>query len=125
MDRTLDRQSEGVWSWMTQDMAAILGRRTQTMDPSQVHVVTVPPSGSGRELLWTRWCAALGIDGSAIDLDVALPNESLGVEQAALLHRAQAKRSGSLRTKGETHRWFRAYFAEEILASQPGGRLAL
>ncbi|MDP9444282.1 MAG: hypothetical protein M3P83_08000 [Actinomycetota bacterium] len=125
MDRTLRNQVTGPWSWVTQDMAAILQRWARTVEPACVHVVTVPPPGAPRDLLWQRWCTVLGIDPSSCELDVAFGNESLGVRQAALMHRVKPHLSGPLLEGPNRYRWVRQYLGHEVLVPQGGERFGV
>lgn len=125
LDDMLGGDDRSAWSWRTQDVPKILRQWSSAVSPDRVHVVTVPPAGGPSGVLWSRWCAAIGIDGTSLVTDVALPNESLGVRQSALLLRAQQHLTDPLLSAAETHRWFRGYFAQEILARQPGTRFGM
>ena len=59
------------WSWRTIDAADVLRRWSVGLPPERVHVVTVPPAGSPRDLLWTRFAQACDFDPSVASL--ALP----------------------------------------------------
>jgi hypothetical protein len=54
-------------------------------------LVTVPPAGTPSDVLWTRFCAAAGIDPSGYSL-AGWPNESLGAASAELMRRLQVAR---------------------------------
>jgi hypothetical protein len=56
-----------------------------------VHVVTVPPAGTPPEALWRRFAEAAGIEAAAVDLDVDAVNASLGLVEAELLRRTNAR----------------------------------
>ena len=75
--------------WRAQHPVAVLGRWAEHIPRERIHLVTLPPasaSGAG-DLLWQRFCAALGIDGSGLDLDVARSNASLSAAQCEVLRR--------------------------------------
>ncbi len=116
---------KGAWGWRSQDVPAILERWSATVPIDRVHVITVPPSGAPRHLLWDRWCEVLGLDDSSFSTDVAFGNESLGVAQAALLHRVKPHLAGELTHTPVTHRWVRGYFGHEVLVPQAGDRFGL
>ncbi|MDQ3615870.1 MAG: hypothetical protein M3393_04475 [Actinomycetota bacterium] len=123
--KALEFDTSGPWGWQSQDIPAILNRWGQSLPPERVHVITVPPPGAPRDLLWERWCAVLGLDASKFDLDVGIGNESVGAAQAALLHRIKPHLSGALNEGGERHRWFRQYLGHEVLVPQRGERFGL
>lgn len=113
----------GAWSWKSQDIPAVLGSWGSAVGPDQITVVTVPPPGSPRHLLWDRWCEALDLDASRLDREASFANESLGAAQAALMLRVTPRLRGKLKKRGtERHRWLRQYFGHEVLGRQRGAR---
>ena len=124
MEEAFAGKRQGAWGWSSQDLPVILRRWSKVVPPARIHVVTAPPPGSPRELLWERWCQTLGIDDTGFDLDVSLPNQSLGAEQAALLLRVKPFLSGPLLDGPTRHRWVRRYFGHEVLVPQAGSRFA-
>lgn len=75
------------WFWGVQEIPDILARWGEALDPSRVHVVTVPPPGASRTLLWERFSSIFGLDGIPLDREVERANPSLGVPESALLRR--------------------------------------
>ena len=73
--------------WAHQDLAQLLDTWGRAVRAERIHVVTVPPAGAGVQVLWDRFAAALGIDGSRCVVDGVSANESLGVESAELVRR--------------------------------------
>jgi hypothetical protein len=77
--------------WGAQDAARALDRWSNdstgiTVD--RVHVVTAPPPGSARTLLWDRFSSVLGLSGGDFDSTGAgAANESLSMLQTELLRR--------------------------------------
>lgn len=66
--------------WRAQQPLAVLARWAAHVPAERIHVVTLPPAGvSGGQLLWERFCTAVGLDGSGVDLEVARSNASLSV----------------------------------------------
>jgi hypothetical protein len=122
MDRALAGKLRGGWSWQSQDIPRVLGNWSQAVPADRITVVTVPPPGAPRGLLWERWKQAVGIDDSKLNLDVAYANESLGAAQAALLMRVKPYLSGPLEIGTVRHRWVRKYFGHEVLVPQRGER---
>jgi len=122
MDRALAGKLRGGWSWHSQDIPRVLGNWAAAVPSDRVTVVTVPPPGAPRGLLWERWKEAIGIDDSLFNLDVSYANESLGSPQAALLMRIKPYLSGPLEVGTVRHRWVRKYFGHEVLVPQRGER---
>lgn len=125
VDQVLAREIAGPWGWSTQDVPQILDRWGSALDPSKVHVVTVPATGAPRDLLWRRWCQVLQIPPESCDLDVARGNESLGAAQAAFFLKVKPHLPEDLRAGSERHRWVRGYLGHEVLVPQHGARFGL
>lgn len=126
MDKALRFELSGAWSWRTQDLPRILADWGKTLPADHVHVVTVPPSGAPRHLLWQRWCTAVDLDPDSCDLDVAVPNDSLGTAQAEFLRHVVGHLQGPLHRDGrERHRWLRGYLAQDVLVPQGGERISI
>jgi hypothetical protein len=90
LDTTLDPEAPlDRGFWRSQQPLEVLGRWAHHVPADRIYVVTLPPAGglADGDLLWTRFCTALGIDGSGLDLDVARTNASLTVVQSELLRR--------------------------------------
>ena len=77
--------------WRHQDLAAILDRWGRHLPPERVHVVTCPPPGAPRDLLWKRFCSVIGIDGSAAVFPEVGANTSLGVTAVDVLARVNRR----------------------------------
>ncbi len=120
MELAFARQIKGAWSWRSQDAPAILSRWHKVVPRDRVQVVTVPPAGAPRPLLWQRWCEAVNLDDTGFDLEVSHPNESLGAPQAALMLDLKPYLTGELLDGPVRHRWVRKYFGHEILVPQNG-----
>lgn len=117
VDRVVSGQNNAFWS--AQDLAAVARRWGRGLPPERVHIVTVPPAGSPREVLLDRFCAAVGLSPDALDRDGARLNESIGFEQTELLRRvnvALGRRLPHLRSGyGGTVKFG---FAEQVLTQQ-------
>lgn len=125
MKQVLAFETSGAWGWASQDIPAVLRRWSKAVPADRVHVVTVPPHGAPRHLLWDRWCSVLGVDDSGFDRELSFGNESLGVQQAALLHRVKSYLSPPLTDGATRHRWVRKYFGHQVLVPQKGERFGL
>ncbi|MBM7508120.1 hypothetical protein JOE61_001934 [Nocardioides salarius] len=78
------------WFWGVQEIPEILDRWGHALPPERVHVVTVPPPGGPRDLLWQRFSHTFGLDELGeveLDLEAERANPSLGVPETALLRR--------------------------------------
>lgn len=75
------------WFWGVQEVPDILNRWGHDLPPERIHLVTVPPPGGPRDLLWQRFSATFGLDGLDLDLEAERANPSLGVPETALVRR--------------------------------------
>jgi hypothetical protein len=76
--------------WRAQDPVVTLRRWATAIPTDLIHLMTLPHSGAPATTLWQRFCAALELDGSDFDLDVARSNPSLPWEDAEVLRRLNA-----------------------------------
>jgi hypothetical protein len=92
------RTDSPMWFWRVQALPDVLTRWSQDLQPSRVHLVTVPAAGAPREELWQRYSRALGIDPAWAPEQTVRENSSLGIAEAALVRRVNArlKTSGGL-----------------------------
>ena len=81
---------EGKAFWREQNSLAIVRRWSEVLGPDAVTVVTVPPRGAPRELLWSRFAEAFQIDGAGL-VEPAASNESLGAPSAEFLRRLNTR----------------------------------
>jgi hypothetical protein len=98
------------WFWRVHDTMAILDIWSRLLPPEQVHVITVPPQGSGNTLLWERFAGLLGIDPARADTSRARPNASLGVPEIEFLRRL------NMGLSPEIPDWFYMWNVKETLA---------
>jgi hypothetical protein len=75
------------WFWGVQEVPDILDRWAAELDPSRVHLVTVPRPGAPQMLLWERFAKAFGLDQLTLDLHAERANPSLGAPETALVRR--------------------------------------
>jgi hypothetical protein len=105
--------------WNQQDVPGVLRKWAQEVPWDRIHLVTVPPSGSDAELLWTRFCSVLGIDGSGF-AQPRKDNESLGVVSAALMHRVNLAALARDVAFDDYQRIFHLRLADQVLAPRRG-----
>ena len=54
--RTESDDPRDVWDWRSLDLGLVLDRWAPAVPPERLHVITPPPPGSAREVLWERFC---------------------------------------------------------------------
>ncbi|MCZ3387757.1 MAG: hypothetical protein LH645_01250 [Actinomycetia bacterium] len=81
---------EGRHFWLRQDWATILRNWQPWVRPEDLVIVTLPASGGPSELLWSRFCDAVGLDPDGFDLE-GFENDSLGAVSAELMHRVSCE----------------------------------
>jgi hypothetical protein len=77
--------------WRAQDPVSTLQRWSSAVPREHIALMTLPQAGAPADTLWKRFCAALSLDPSGYDLDVARPNPSLPAEDAEVLRRLNEK----------------------------------
>lgn len=78
--------------WRHQDVADLLDRWGRHLPPDHVHLVTVPPPGAPRDLLWRRFCEVVGVDPAVATEEPATgSNVSLGVTAVDVLRRVNGR----------------------------------
>ena len=83
--------------WQLQDIPGVLDTWAAKLPPDRVHLVTVPPTGSPRDELWTRFSQAIGVDQGVCDIDLAgESNRSMGIAETNLLRRLNMALGDSL-----------------------------
>ncbi|MCL8026791.1 hypothetical protein [Nocardioides bruguierae] len=113
------------WFWAAQEIPAILDRWVGDLPPERVHLITVPPSGADRDLLWQRFSSAFGLDGIELDLEADRANASLGVPEAALVRRINTAATGVV-PPADYRPLVRELLAHRTLSARSGSpRLAL
>ena len=105
--------------WRNNDMVAVAERWAGAVGADGVTIVTVPPTGAPADLLWDRYCAAVGTDPAVFPPDVAAVNESLDIASAELLRRFNVRTADSLPTHvyDREVKWF---VAKDVLAARSG-----
>ena len=106
------------------DTAFLAERWGSGLPPEHVHVVTVPQRGAPRDLLWTRFATALGIDPDGYD-DSVYANESLRVEQTELARRLNALIDGSIAWPRPWSTVVKIGFFESVLGGREGTPVTL
>lgn len=108
-----------------QDAAEVL-RRWQAAAPAErTHVLTVPPRGAQRGLLWDRFCQVIGLLPQALDTTLTPSgsgrNASLGLVEGELLRRINQRLEGQL-TWPEQSALLKNFLTHSVLGSLGTGR---
>lgn len=74
----------GTTFWWEINLERIVANWAQAVGPDRVTLVTVPPPGAPRDVLWQRFAAAVGVDPEGLPPGPA-SNESLGAASAQVL----------------------------------------
>ena len=77
--------------WNVQDPVAVHRRWGPFLEPGHFHVLTVPQPGAPSSLLWERFAGILGLDPEKAEAPESRQNESLGLVEAELLRRFNAR----------------------------------
>ncbi|HEY2552322.1 MAG TPA: hypothetical protein VGI64_17275 [Streptosporangiaceae bacterium] len=113
------------WFWRVHDTLAVLRLWARQLPPEQVHVITVPPRGSGDGLLWRRFAGLLEVDPDSVETSLARPNASLGLPEIEFLRRLNEALGDEM--PGWYYMWnIKEGIAHRSLAARPRhGRLVL
>ena len=117
--------SRSGWFWRVQDYVGLASRWGESLPPSRVHVVTVPPAGAPQGLLWRRFAGLLGLEPDSFDTSTSRANTSLGLEQAELLRRVNVALGDRLALPGPYPVVVKQVLAHKVLAGRPGSPLQL
>jgi hypothetical protein len=104
------------WFWGVQEVPDVLDRWAGTLPPERVHVVTVPPAGSERGLLWQRFVQVLGLEPAGLT-PTARANASLGVPEATMVRRLNTRLNDVLAGPG-----YRRFVRELLVHENLSGR---
>ncbi len=102
--------------WPLHDLVDVVDRWGSGVPSASLHLVTVPPPGGPRELLWQRFADVTGVDPELGRVDTARPNTSLAASEAELLRRYNADHADDV---SQTHydQVVRALLAENVLVA--------
>jgi hypothetical protein len=109
--QTSRRDHASLWFWRVQGLPDVLSRWSRGLPPERAHLVTVPQAGAPRDLLWTRYCRAFGIDPAWAPRDSYRLNQSVGTAEATLVRRLNRR----LRRSGLPSEDYRALVREVLV----------
>lgn len=115
------RTQAAVFFWRVQHLPRVLDKWGSGLPAAQTHLVTVPPRGAPKGLLWERFASVLDIDSDAVDQSVTLPNESLGVDEIEMLRRVNTLIPRDS-PPAQVQLLIKQILAEGVLASRAGMR---
>lgn len=122
----LERARTGSLGTMrTYDLPAVLGRWAAALgDPARVHLVTLPPEGGDRGLLWSRFGEACGLDETWLPEPAARSNEAVGLRGAQLLRELNERLGAGARRGGALHDTVQRRVVPGLVGGTPRVRLA-
>ncbi|WP_193613070.1 hypothetical protein [Nocardioides lijunqiniae] len=106
------------WFYRAFDMPSVLSAWGAGLDPSHVHVVTVPPAGAPGDELWLRFCRVLGIDPAWAPRDSERVNESLGVAETQVVRRLNRRMDRATRRESTFDELIREMLAHNELVGR-------
>lgn len=98
------------------DVPRMLEHWGAVVPPERLHVVTVPPAGSPRDLLWERFAGVIGVDPAVASAPARTHNPSLGYASADLMRRINAE-LGRL-PRADYNPTLKHHLAEKVLAAR-------
>lgn len=110
--------------WNAQDPARVLDRWAAQVGTEHVHVVTCPPPGAPRDLLWRRFASVLAPGDLSVEIPASEANTSLGEVQTEVLRRINRRvtRKGNEKAYGDI---VKRLYAGTILRGQGGDKVRL
>ncbi len=98
------------------DVPRMLDGWGAAVPPDRLHVVTVPPPGQPKELLWERFAGVLGVDPAVASKPPQGHNPSLGYASADLMRRVSAELGRLPRERYNPT--LKHHLAEQVLADR-------
>ncbi len=120
LQKNYDRTDWMMWFWRVQHVPRILATWGADLPPERVHLVTVPPSGGPRNLLWKRFAAVVGISEVAPYEESSTTNASLGGAEVTLLRRLNLELAEREVPRETYVDWVREGIVKDVLAGRPG-----
>lgn len=105
------------WFAHALDLPTVLERWGHGLPPEHVHLVTVPPSGTPGDLLWTRFCQVTGIDPAWAPRPSDRRNASMGAAETAVVRALNDCLDRKVRRGPDYDYLIRALLAEDSLVS--------
>jgi hypothetical protein len=109
--------------WRAQQLPRILATWGAGLPPERLHLVTVPPTGAPRDLLWKRFAAVVGLDPDGSYAESETTNASLGGAEVTMLRRLNIELAEREVSRYTYVKWVRETIVKEVLAQRPGKEL--
>ncbi|MGI5166807.1 hypothetical protein ACQEU3_20885 [Spirillospora sp. CA-253888] len=104
--------------WPLQDPVEVLERWAEHLPRERVHLITLPRPGAPRDLLWKRFCQAVGLDPGSCDLSGSFANPSLGLAETQLLLRVNQALDHSAAPWPVYNEHVKHYLAQQVLTAR-------
>ena len=101
--------------WRQHDVPRILDRWGTLLPWERIHLVTVPPQGGDRDLLWQRFCSVVGLQADSFPTP-SRSNQSLGVQAARLMQQVNVAAQSRGIAKDVYMRHFKHALGKGLLA---------
>jgi hypothetical protein len=112
----LDRLEHGkAWFYRALDLPSVLSAWGAGLPPERVHVVTVPPHGAGKDVLWGRFCHVVGIDPAWAPRHTDRLNQSLGVAETQVIRKLNRRMKRTARREASFDELIREMLAQNAL----------
>jgi hypothetical protein len=121
LDKVTDPARPGAlasWFWGVQEVPDILDRWGVMLPPEHVHVLTVPPPGAPRGLLWQRFASVFELDPAAFTISTDRHNPSLGVPETALIRRINERVNNGVLANEDYRQFVRELLAHRNLSNR-------
>ncbi len=117
--RTFVRRLRKGKPWFSRafDLPAVLGAWSQGLPPAQVHLVTVPPSGTPGDQLWARFCTVVGMDPAWAPVASDKRNASLGGAETQVVRKLNQALGREARRGPDYDYLIRTLLSEDALVS--------
>jgi len=106
------------WFWGVQEVPDVLDRWGSSLDPDHVHLVTVPPTGAPRGLLWERFASVFGLDPTAYDTESERANPSLGAPETDYIRRINVRVNNGVLPNEHYREFVRELLAHRTLSQR-------
>jgi hypothetical protein len=120
LEKNYTRTDWMMWFWRVQHLPRILATWGADLPSERLHLVTVPPSGGPRDLLWQRFAEVVGISPGASYVESDTTNASLGGAEVTLLRRLNIELAEREVPRETYVEWVREAIVKELLAERPG-----
>jgi hypothetical protein len=104
--------------WRAQHLPRILATWGADLPPERVHLVTVPPSGAPRDLLWNRFSGVVGLNQRTPYAESRTTNASIGGAEVTMLRRLNTELAARKVPRETYVDWVREGLVKEVLAQR-------